>query len=614
MKIQTSSESTINSTITDSLEYSQNDLRKIMDASVDVICTIDQDGCFLKVGAASVRMWGYTPEELIGKQSSDLVIANDKSSTILVFSQIMNGLEVTYFENSFQKKDGSIIPLVWSARWDEEEQIMYCIARDGREKKQIEHQLVEKQKRLQKVQEIAKIGGWEYDVVNKRTRWVSDQVYTIYGINRIDHPEITVEVFKKLVHPDDLERLEAEFSNPENLHNHFTEHRIVRPDGQIVFVRQCIEVVQENNIAILLTGVVQDITSLRVADQLLIANERRYRTLVHNGFDMINILDADGNYLYVSDSSYRILGHDPKDLIGTNAFDLMHPDDVVRMAKTFARLYTDAYIEDVEPYRFRNSKGEWRWLESKGANMLYDDSINGLVINSRDITEKKIMQERYEYQVKEWQKRMNKASIQAQEQERAQLGRELHDNVNQVLTTVKLYTELCVEGHPDQQVLLEKSTGYLTDCINEIRSISKRLSIPATEEVSLEESIKELVDSLKLTNKLQINLKVYADPVKIGHDVHLGVYRVIQEHMTNILKHAEANCVSIYITVKDAVVTAIIKDDGKGFNIKAQRKGVGISNMQSRADSLNGVLTIESKPGDGCLLTLTIPFVETANM
>ncbi|HYH14620.1 MAG TPA: PAS domain S-box protein, partial [Flavisolibacter sp.] len=536
-----------------------------------------------------------------------LVITEDKSSTLVVFSHIMSGLEVTYFENSFYRKDGSVIPLAWSARWDEDEQIMYCIARDGREKKLIEQQLVEKQKRLQKVQETAKIGGWEYDLLNKRTRWVSDQVYTIYGISRHEYPVLTVEAFRQLVHPDDLDRLTAELSQIDKLQNYFTEHRVVRPDGQIVFVRQGIEVVTKNNIPVLLTGVVQDITSLRLTDQLLIANERRYRSLVHNGFDMINILDGDGNYLYVSDSSYRILGHDPKDLIGCNAFDLIHPDDVVRMAKTFARLYTETMIEEVEPYRFRNSKGEWRWLESKGANMLHDDAINGLVINSRDITDKKIMQERFEKQVKEWQKRMNKASIQAQEKERAQLGRELHDNVNQVLTTVKLYTELCLDGHPDHKLLLEKSTNYLSDCINEIRSISKRLSIPATGEISLEDSIKELVDSLKLTNKLQINLKVVAEPVSISHDIHVGVYRIIQEHMTNILKHAEATSVDIHISVTDTVITATIKDNGKGFNIKANRKGVGISNMQSRADSLNGVLTIDSKQSAGCVLNLSVP-------
>jgi PAS domain S-box-containing protein len=593
------------STPADPIATSQRAHRKIMDFSVDVICTIDKKGIFLKVSAASQKLFGYAPKELEGIQSGHLVHLDDKLLTHEAFSQIMNGLEVTYFENRFYRKDGTIIPLVWSARWDAEDQIMYCIARNGQEKKKVE------QERLKKVQQMARIGGWEYDLVNHRTHWVSDQLYSIYGISRELYPEISIPVFLSLVHPDDCERVMAELSDSVALQNFYTEHRIVRPNGQEVYVRQSVEVIFENDIPVLLKGVVQDITNSRLADQLLVANERRFRTLVQNGFDMISILDDEGNYLYAADSVYRILGYNPKELVGKNAFDFIHPDDVIRIAKSFTRLYTDTYIEDVEPFRFRNSKGEWRWLESNAINMLHDTAIDGFVINSRDITDKKIMQERFDKQIKEWQKRMNKATIQAQEQERAQLGRELHDNVNQVLTTVKLYTELCLDQHPDQQLLLEKAANYLSDCINEIRTISKRLSSPTLGEISLSDSIKELVGSLKLTNKLQINLSVNADHSKISQDVHLGVYRIIQEHMTNILKHAEAKRVHIVITVCDTYLTVNIKDDGKGFNVDDQRKGIGISNMQGRAESLNGLLTIESKPSAGCMLTLVVPLEET---
>lgn len=602
------------STPADPIATCQRTLRKIMDFSVDVICTIDKRGIFLKVGAASQKIFGYAPNELVGTQSGHLVHLDDRLMTHKVFSQIMNGLDVTYFENRVYTKDGSIIPLVWSARWDAEDQIMYCIARNGHEKKKIEQELEEEQERLKKVQQMAKIGGWEYDLINYRTHWVSDQLYSIYGISREVYPEISIPVFLSLVHPDDCERLMAELSDSVALQNFYTEHRIVRPNGQEVYVRQSVEVVFENDIPVLLKGVVQDITNSRLADQLLVANERRFRTLVQNGFDMISIVDDEGNYLYAADSVYRILGYNPKELVGKNAFDFIHPDDVIRIAKWFTSLYTDTNIEDVEPFRFRNSKGEWRWLESNAINMLHDTAIDGFVINSRDITDKKIMQERFDKQIKEWQKRMNKATIQAQEQERAQLGRELHDNVNQVLTTVKLYTELCLDQHPDQQLLLGKAANYLSDCINEIRSISKRLSSPTLGEISLADSIKELVGSLKLTNKLQINLSVNADHSKISQDVHLGVYRIIQEHMTNILKHAEARRVYIVITVCDTALTVSIKDDGKGFNVDDQRMGIGISNMQGRAESLNGLLTIESKLTAGCTLTLVVPLEEASEI
>lgn len=610
MKIHMQPFPTSDFTSPDSSLNGQRAIQKIMDFSVDIICTIDKTGIFLKVGAASQKLLGYAPGELVGMQSNDLVYCDDKLVSQETFSQIRNGLEVTYFENRFCSKDGSIIPLVWSARWDEEEQIMYCVARDGREKKKVEQQLVEKQERLKKVYQMARVAGWEYDLLNKSTHWASDQLYEIYGISREEYPEFSQTVYLSLVHPDDRDRLQKDLSDLSVLNNYFTEHRMIRPNGQVIYVRQWIEVVFKDNVPALLKGVVQDITDSRLADQLLMANERRYRTLVQNGFDMIGILDVEGNYLYVAESVYRILGYEPKALVGKNAFDLVHPNDVVRLAKSFSRLFTETYVDDLEPFRFLNAKGEWRWLESKAINMLHDSAIDGFVINSRDITDKKILQERFEKQVTEWQKRVNKATIQAQEQERAQLGKELHDNVNQVLTTVKLYTELCLDKHPDQQLLLEKATAYLSDCINEIRSISKRLSSPTLGEISLADSIKELVGALKLTNKLQISLTVNGDHAKISQEVHLGVYRIIQEHMTNILKHAEAARVNITISVCDFTLIVKIKDDGKGFDINAQRNGIGINNMQGRAESLNGKFTIDSKPTAGCTLTLAIPLEE----
>jgi PAS domain S-box-containing protein len=580
---------------------------KIVDSSLDVICTIDRLGYFDKVSAASFKMWGYKPQELIGIQSMTLVIEDDLLSTKKANAEIMEGLDVTNFENHFRCKDGSIIPLVWSARWDAEDEVMYCIARDAREKKHFEKQLLYNQKMLNKIQNMVKVGGWEYDFIGKQTYWISDELYAIYGVNREKVPTITAEIFKSIVHPDDLEKVTKVFSHKEALDNYVMEHRIIRPDSSIGYLRHSMELVYEENTPIRLTGVVQDITDQKVAEKLLIASERRYRTIVNNGFDMINILNEEGDYLYISDSTHRILGYEPASLIGTNAFDLVHPGDVVRIAKAFTRLYNELYVEDVEPYRFKNKNGEWRWIESKAANMLHDEAINGFVINSRDITEKKLLQEKFEKQLKEWQKKINKASIEAQEQERSQLGRELHDNVNQVLTTIKLYTELCLDGHNDNKMLLKKSATYLTNCIDEIRTISKRLSAPTLGDMSFEDSIKELVSSLKLTNQIIIDLNVDKVNKKIPKDIHLGIYRIIQEHMTNVFKHSHAEAVKININFSPTSVLLQIIDDGKGFNIKAHRNGIGISNMQARTASLDGKLKIKSAPNKGCILKLLLP-------
>ena len=581
--------------------------KKILDSSIDVICTIDKCGLFKEISAASLALWGYTPEELFGMPALNLVVEEDKESTIQMGKGIASGQFVTNFENRYRRKDGIIIPMVWSAKWDKDEEVMYCIARDGREKIIVEQKLKEEQVRLVRSQQMAKIGSWEYDLIGKHTYWASDELFNIYGLDRKDVPEMTVEIFMQLVHPDDKEMLEQDYSDINRLHNYYREHRLIRPNGQTIYVKQTMDVVYENGIPVRLTGVVQDISDQKASEQLMLASERRFRTLVQNGFDMISILDLEGNYIYISDSVTRILGHSPSDLLSTNAFDHIHPDDVVRADKSLAKLHSKAYVEDVEPIRFKNIKGEWRWLETIGSNMLQDPAIKGFVFNARDITEKKFLQERIDKEAQVWQKKLTSAAITAQEQERTQLGRELHDNVNQMLTTVKLYTELCLESKGDTRTLMEKSAKYISICINEIRSISKRLSTPIIEDLNLAESIKDLVSSLNLTDKINIHLDIKNVPKKLNHEIHLGIYRIIQEQLTNILKHADAKNVHISVGTASKNLLLTMKDDGNGFELKTKRKGIGISNMYARANSINAEIKIITSIGKGCLLELRVP-------
>jgi PAS domain S-box-containing protein len=107
-----------------SLQHALNDLKTIMDSSIDVICSTDAEGRFINVSAAAERVWGYKPEELIGKKYIELVFEKDIESTIAIAEKILSGIPVTMFENRFIHKNGSIVPLLWSARWDDKEQLI----------------------------------------------------------------------------------------------------------------------------------------------------------------------------------------------------------------------------------------------------------------------------------------------------------------------------------------------------------------------------------------------------------------------------------------------------------------------------------------------------------
>ncbi len=120
------------------LQSALNDITRIMDSSLDVICAVDAKGNFLKVSAASEAVWGYKPEELIGKPLINFVYHEDNEKTQLTAADVMTGNSLYHFENRYVRKDGALVPIEWSARWDKKDQIRYGIARDVTEKKRLQ--------------------------------------------------------------------------------------------------------------------------------------------------------------------------------------------------------------------------------------------------------------------------------------------------------------------------------------------------------------------------------------------------------------------------------------------------------------------------------------------
>ncbi|WP_157893314.1 PAS domain-containing protein [Salegentibacter sediminis] len=246
------------------LEENRVRLNRIMDQSLDVITIIDKNGCFVKTSKASSRLWGYNSKDLEGMPLRNLVHPEDYEKNEAARKAIMAGTPMTNFENRYIAKSGEIIPLIWSVSWDDNEELMYAIARDGRERKEAEQQL-------------------------------------------------------KL-------------------------------------------------------------------------SEQRFKRLVQDGGDLIAILDQNANYLYTSPNSVNVLGYTSEYLHAKNAWDFIHPEDLERLQESYERLENEKRL-NISPFRFKHKNGSWRWLETTATNLLKDPAVQGIVANSRDITEKKYLQD-----------------------------------------------------------------------------------------------------------------------------------------------------------------------------------------------------------------------------
>lgn len=236
--------------------------------------------------------------------------------------------------------------------------------------------------------------------------------------------------------------------------------------------------------------------------------------------------------------------------------------------------------------------------------LLFSIAVYGLLWHRRKMAEKLIEeQQRHERQVTE-------EVIVAQEKEREEIGHELHDNVNQVLTTVKLYLELALHSPATSEDLISKSMHLVMKSINEIRSLSHDLSAPTLGTRSLIDSIYALIETVSNSTGIKILFDHSSCYASLAMNQKLAIYRITQEQLNNIVKHSRATTATIILSQTDKHTTLVIKDNGKGFNTFEKRNGIGLNNITSRAKVFDGTVNIQSDLGKGCMLIVTLPIIK----
>ncbi len=228
----------------------------------------------------------------------------------------------------------------------------------------------------------------------------------------------------------------------------------------------------------------------------------------------------------------------------------------------------------------------------------------------QDVTERMDLQKKLDEQRISQQKQITAAVLEAQEREREYIGEELHDNINQMLASSKLYLEHA-KTHPEtKNEMIDRSRDVVTMAIEEIRKLSKKLivsEIKQSEESGLKELLQDMIANILSVTKINISLKTEGfDEKGLADAFKITLYRIVQEQLTNILKHAEAESVIINLQRKDGVVNLEVSDNGKGFDPSKKRKGVGITNMTSRVSLYDGEVKIHSAPGKGCTVKISL--------
>jgi signal transduction histidine kinase len=199
--------------------------------------------------------------------------------------------------------------------------------------------------------------------------------------------------------------------------------------------------------------------------------------------------------------------------------------------------------------------------------------------------------------------------IRAQQEERARIGRELHDNVNQILGSAQLYLSLLNTVGEDVGFIRDKATELVLLAIEEIRNLSREMVMPDFNADGLIGTITRTVEALRYGKMFTIDFR-HSDRLTIEAQdpcMKLALYRIVQEQTGNIVKYSQAQNVEISMHCNNDQVRLLIKDDGKGFEPTRSRRGVGLNGIYERTALFNGKVQLKTAPGKGCTLIVTIP-------
>ncbi len=211
----------------------------------------------------------------------------------------------------------------------------------------------------------------------------------------------------------------------------------------------------------------------------------------------------------------------------------------------------------------------------------------------------------------EHEQKIAETIVAVQEQERTFIGHELHDNVIQIMISARLHLDGIKGITKEEREVKEKTTELILTAIEETRRLSRRLAASQMKNAGLLTAIAQLMNDLRSTGRFNIKFNSSLDidtEYCLCEEKKVAIYRIVQEEMTNIIRHSHAKNVRVNIMQNNSGVILYTFDDGIGFDLQRVPKGMGLTSIQSRAKAFKGMVDIITEPGKGCSVTVLIPY------
>jgi PAS domain S-box-containing protein len=286
----------------------------------------------------------------------------------------------------------------------------------------------------------------------------------------------------------------------------------------------------------------------------------------------------------------------------------IHPDDKEALMLNYHQMLASDATEWKYTYRFLRADNSIAKVLSNLIIMRNADRKAYRMVGSmQDISKQTMLEDQLDHEIRLKEKQIAEASEDARHTERSDIGKELHDNVNQLLSASRLYLDMAKHGGEKSELYLSRSSEYILLAIEAIRKLTKGLSTDIIKNLGLRDAIDSISRDIMEVNPVRIYCNIEFEEDSSNDRFKINIFRIVQEQLNNIIKHAKATIVNIDLLQNQSSVSLSICDNGVGFNTRKSQKGVGIANIKSRASSYKGIADFISQPGKGCTLNIMFP-------
>ena len=481
---------------------------------------------------------------------------------------------------------------------------MLGVNMDITERKLVEEELVRTNERLHLAIEAGSAGGWDYDRKTGKNIWFGN-AHAQLGMTPEETPG-SVEEFWDRVHEDDRERLKHAILTARDKHEVFAEDfRVVWRDGTTHWLRSRGHYhYSPEGEPQRMFGISLDITESKQAEQALRTSEERFRLAVQAGkmysFDWDPVTDV----VVRSPERLKVLGDaEPLRFTHKQFMEKVHPDDRAQFTATIAGLTPENPTAEAI-YRVVSDDAVV-WLRSSG-RAFFDGKNNlqrviGIV---SDITDLKLAEDALAG--------MTRKLIESQEQERARIGRELHDDINQRLAMLSVELEQIQDSPAEVKGRVQEIRNRMAQISDDVQALSHDLHSSKLEYLGVVAGIRSWCREFSQRQKMAIDFTSDVSSV-VPAEVGLSLLRVVQEASHNAMKHSGVGRIELQLRQESNEIHLIVTDTGKGFDLEQSErgKGLGLTSMRERVRLLNGTISIESKPMAGTTIHIRVPLEPT---